>query len=354
MQKESPSSKVRLEIGWNTILKVLLALLLVFVAIKLWPLFKLLVVSILLAVPLYRLVLWVCRRGWPRWTGVLLASLALLLAVVGFAALVGPLAVKQASNLGKNLPKLKDQLVTHVPAGPLRNTLNQALSVARTDALQRSSQKALTAAKATLSGLLAVVLVIALTIYLIIDGPRALQWLLAYFPREHRPRVAKGLDKIGGRIVAYIIGQSIVSGLFAAYVLAVLSILHVPMALLLALLAGILDVVPVLGISISLLLGTLMALTVSPATSLTVLALYGAYHALENYFILPKVYGAKLRLSPLAVLLSMLAGGMTAGLVGAIAILPLVAAYPALESLWLAPQLEPEVVEEHQEQLRAA
>ena len=50
----------------------------------------------------------------------------------------------------------------------------------------------------------------------------------------------------------------------------------------------------------------------------------------------------------------MLAGGMVAGVIGAIAILPIVAAYPALESLWLAPELEPRVVKDHREQLRAA
>lgn len=75
---------------------------------------------------------------------------------------------------------------------------------------------------------------------------------------------------------------------------------------------------------------------------------------LENHFVIPKVYGKKLRLSTLAVLVSMIAGGMVAGLIGAVAILPLVAAYPALETLWLAPEMEPEIVEDHRKQLRAA
>jgi predicted PurR-regulated permease PerM len=142
--------------------------------------------------------------------------------------------------------------------------------------------------------------------------------------------------------------------LFASYVLIVLSILHVPMALLLAVVAGILDVAPVIGISITLVLGGTIGMTVSSDTALLVIALLGAYHGLENYFIIPKVYGKQLRLSTLAVLLSMIAGGMVAGVIGAVAILPVVAAYPALESLWLSRQLEPEVVKDHQEQLRAA
>src|SRR5205807_2081218 len=101
-----------IEIAWKTIIKVLLAVLLAYVAVKLWPLCELLIVSLLLAVPLYRMVLWACHKGWPRWAGLLVASLALVVVVVGFAALVGPMVFNQASNLGKNLPELKQQLET--------------------------------------------------------------------------------------------------------------------------------------------------------------------------------------------------------------------------------------------------
>lgn len=353
MENGTSGSTMRIEIAWKTIIKVLLAILLAYVAVKLWPLCELVIVSLLLAVPLHRLVHWVCLKGWPRWTGLLVTSLALVVAVVGFAALVGPMVLNQASNLGKDLPKLKQQLESHLPA-TLKTPIEQATSTGSNADLQRLGQKALAVIKGALGGVLDLVLVVAITIYLMADGPRAYQWLIAFFPRAQRPRVSKGLEKIGNRVVDYIIGQSIVSGLFAGYVLAVLSILQVPMALLLAVIAGVLDVVPVLGISISLALGALMALTVSSTASLLVVTLYGAYHVLENYLIMPKVYGEKLQLSALAVLLSMLAGGMVAGVVGAIAILPLVAAYPALESLWLGPQLEAEVVKDHQEQLRAA
>src|SRR5205814_1541749 len=131
-------------------------------------------------------------------------------------------------------------------------------------------------------------------------------------------RVAKGLAMIGDRVVAYLIGQSIVSGCFALFVLIILSILHVPMALLLALLAAALDVVPVLGIALMMALAGVIALTVSPSNAVLVVALLGAYHGLENYFIIPKVYGKKLKLSTLAVLVSMLAGGIVAGVIGAI------------------------------------
>jgi predicted PurR-regulated permease PerM len=119
------------------------------------------------------------------------------------------------------------------------------------------------------------------------------------------------------------------------------------MALLLAVLAGIFDVLPMIGIFLALAPAVLMGLTVSPQTALIIVVAYVGYHLLEDYFIVPKVYGKKLQLSTLAVLLAFTAGGMLAGVVGAVATLPLVAAYPALERLWLSRTLEPEVVEEH-------
>lgn len=354
MGEGAKSSGLRLDIGWKTIIKVLLGVLLAYVAVKLWPLFKLLAVAILLAVALYQVVSWGCRKGWPRWAGLLLASATLVVAVVGLFGLVGPLAFRQASTLGKELPKIKQQVLSHLPrSGPLNSALQKAVNSGSGTNSQRLLEQGLTAAKTTVGSLFDLALVLVFAIYFMVDGPRALKWCIAYFPGEQRPRVSAGLAEIGSRIEAYVAGQFIVSSLFAGYVFALLSLLHVPMALLLAVLAGLFDVLPMLGIFLAVLPAMLVGLTVSPRTALFILAGYIGYHLLEDYLILPKVYGNKLQLSTLAVLLAFTVGGMLAGVVGAVAVLPLVAAYPALERLWLRPPLEPEVVEEH-EKLRAA
>jgi predicted PurR-regulated permease PerM len=92
----------------------------------------------------------------------------------------------------------------------------------------------------------------------------------------------------------------------------------------------------------------LLALTVSPGVALTVLLLYAVYHAVENYVIVPRVYGRRLRLSGLAVLLAVLAAGTVGGIPGAIAVLPVVVSYPIIERLWLADSLGRRVVREHE------
>ena len=104
--------------------------------------------------------------------------------------------------------------------------------------------------------------------------------------------------------------------------------LHVPNALLLAALAGIFDVLPLVGFFLFAIPAVAMALTVSPASAGLVGLLYLAYHLVENYFIVPKVYGNRLRLSTLTVLISCLAAGMVAGVVGVIIILPIVVFLP--------------------------
>jgi len=99
-------------------------------------------------------------------------------------------------------------------------------------------------------------------------------------------------------------------------VLIVLTILDVPAALLLALLAGVCDFVPVLGFIVSAVPAVLLALTVSTTTAVIVAAAYGGYHIAENYFIGPKVYGGQLRLSNLAVLLAFAIGAELFGIIG--------------------------------------
>jgi predicted PurR-regulated permease PerM len=131
-------------------------------------------------------------------------------------------------------------------------------------------------------------------------------------------------------------------------------VLRVPGALTLAILAGVLDILPILGFIISTVPAVLLALTVSPKTAVVVLTLYLLFHLFESYFIIPKVYGKNLRLSTLTVLLGLLAGVLIAGIPGSLAALPVIASYAAIERIWLKPFLRDGVSEKHELQKDAA
>lgn len=146
----------------------------------------------------------------------------------------------------------------------------------------------------------------------------------------------------------YVSGQVTTSTLVTLYSFCVLGLLRVPGALLLALIAGVLDVIPVLGTILCTVLAVLVAMSVSMQTSRAVLALYILFHTLEAYWIVPRVYGRNMRVSMLAVLLGLRAGAMLGGIPGALASLPIVASYGPVESIWLWPFLRDGVAEKHE------
>jgi len=99
---------------------------------------------------------------------------------------------------------------------------------------------------------------------------------------------------------AYVLGQFITSCLVGVFAFTVLMVFKVPGALMLALLAALFDIVPILGFFCSGVPAVLLALSVSSSAAFWVAILYAIYHAIENYFIVPKVYGNRLRLSTLS------------------------------------------------------
>jgi predicted PurR-regulated permease PerM len=148
-------------------------------------------------------------------------------------------------------------------------------------------------------------------------------------------------------IFAYVAGNVITSIFALTFVLVVLSVLHVPAALLLAVLAGVCDFVPVLGFAVSAIPALLLAMTVSNTTALIVLGAYVLYHGVENYLIAPRAYGDRLKLSNVAVVLAFVVGAEVAGVIGALIALPVAAIYPSIEKIWLREALPEPTIREH-------
>ncbi len=341
--------RVQVEVTWKSILRLIVAGLLIYTAVVLWPIFKALILAILIAVALYPMVRWARRKGWPQWVGLLLATTTLLVVIVGCFAIIAPMVFHQMATLGDSLPRLREQIIAQLPPSSLmHDALQKSMSSGTVADYRLVLERVLLLVQTTLGGLVHFVVVIALAVYIMADGPRALQWLIVFFPSAEREKISQALGQMSHLIFSYVAGQFLISALAATYLFVVLTLLGVPMALLLGIVAGICDILPIIGFFLAVFLAMGIGLTVSPTTAVMIFALYGAYHLFENFFIVPRVYGRKLRLSKLAVPLAVAAGGLVAGIVGAIAVLPIVAAYPVIERLWLAPRLEPDTVKAHE------
>lgn len=339
---------VRIEISWASILRVIACIFLAGVAMALWPMIELIILATLVAVALYPIVRWTEDKHLPRWIGLLSGAAILLACSIGFFAFLGPMLLKQSASAIENVPQLKEELLNHLPAhGPVNQMANEAINTVA--GAKPLISKALDLGKTALIGVVDFGLIVILAIYLMADGPRLLRWIVVFFPARHRPKISEAIAEVSDLIVAYIIGQFITSALAGIYVFLMLTFLHVPNALLLGVVAFVFDILPIIGFFLAVLPAMAMGLTLSSTTAIMVFLLYGAYHLFENYVIVPKVYGNRLELSTLAVLLAIMAGGLLAGVPGAVAILPFVAAYPAVERLFLAEKLAPDTVRKHEQ-----
>jgi len=333
-------SELTIDVRMRTIFKIAAAVALLWCVWKLTELILLLIVAIILAVALDAPVSWLERRNLSRATASLVISGALVVMVCVFVWLTWSSLFNQWQFLTDQLTKTMTTVALYVPpwiysatTGPDWRAWLQSVGLR----IGQSLAVALTL----------VVLGYFVTVYLLIDGRRTLAWAVAFFPTRRRARVQRTLAESREVIWAYVVGNVTTSIFAAAWVLVWMMVLHVPAALLLAVIAGIADFVPVLGFVASVVPAAALALTVSPQTALLTIALWIVYHATENYLLAPWAYGQRLKLSDLDVILAFAVGAQLAGVIGALIALPLAALYPTIERLWLREQLPEETVAEH-------
>jgi predicted PurR-regulated permease PerM len=143
--------------------------------------------------------------------------------------------------------------------------------------------------------------------------------------RDHRAHVdmllRRSFDKIGG----YVSGNLITSAVCAAMTVVALLALRIDYAVPLGLWAGVADLIPQVGAYLGALPAVLVALTKGPVWGVATVLYFIAYQQFENYVLAPRVYKSSIDLSPAAVILSTLAGGILAGFAGALLALPIAA-----------------------------
>ena len=337
--------RILVDIRWVTLAKILAAAALVWMWLTLVELVLVLIVAVLLAVTLNPVVDWFERHGWPRWGAAGLMFVGVLVALGGFGWLTWTSVTDQASYASTHISQLEHELLDKVPPW-----LRQSAGAGGGEGVQSGlAMWALRFARSAISAIVVSVLALILTMYLVVEAQATTDWLLAFVPQDKRGRAQQTIVEAQRVIFAYVAGNVLTSIMAAVFVLVLLSILKVPAALLLALIAGLFDFVPVIGFIASSIFAIAMALTVSPTTALIVAGLYLAYHLVENYLISPWAYGDRLKLSNVAVILAFAVGGELAGVIGALIALPIAAAYPAIERIWLREKLPEDTVTEHQQ-----
>jgi predicted PurR-regulated permease PerM len=336
-------SKRVIDIAIAAIVKVLATVAIVWLWLQLWQLVMVILVAIFVAVALDPAVRWLEARRVPRSAGASGLVLLLTVLIVGFFVVAGSELVAQARDFSSRAGELRQEVMDRLPA-PLSNAILHSNAPVETSKVATS---VVSAGRLAVGGAIVGLLILILTVYLLIEGGQTYTWLAAYAPPAYRDRVDLTACEAEQAIRGYVVGN-VATSIFATVVVFVaLTLMHVPAALLLAVLAGIFDFVPVLGFICSAAPAVLLALTRGPVTALAVAAVYGGYHLAENYYVGPKVYGGRLRMSNLAVIVAFAVGAEIGGIAGALLALPIAALYPVVERVWLKDYLNRDAIETH-------
>ncbi len=197
------------------------------------------------------------------------------------------------------------------------------------------------------SGLFTFLTVLVISFYLVAEEQGMKKFVATLLPEHHHEFTMGLLEKIQKKMGLWILGQLILS--FSIFVLTLIGLVVVGLifgsqggnpilsnALLLALLAGLFEVMPYIGPFLSAIPAVLIAFTFSPPLGLVVGILYLLIQKTEGYVLVPKVMEKTVGTSPLAVLLAMLIGFKLSGVIGLLIAVPLVSAVTVVVNEFLA------------------
>jgi predicted PurR-regulated permease PerM len=288
--------------------------------------------------------------GWLRGKTHLNRTLTILLVYLGFMVLVGallllivPEAVSQAIEFTARIPDflvdaravvsdlrvplVSDALVNAIDA--LMATMRGAEVEAETDPemLIDASLTLLDAGLAVADIVIAVVTVLTLVFFWLIGRPHIQRFTLALLPYERRAGVRHGWNDVEGKLGLWVRGQAIVIAFVFVATTAAYFVIGLPGALLLGLISGVAEIIPIVGP----LLGAIPALLVAAASGDMVLVLLVAgvwfvIQTLESYVLVPIVMKNTIGMPPFVVLVSLVVGASAGGIVGALLAVPVTAA----------------------------
>jgi predicted PurR-regulated permease PerM len=260
------------------------------------------------------------ERVMPRVLATLLLYAALVLGLVGLGWLVFPPLVSQAQDVVERAPELVDD------ARQLINRWDPSedgqVEEMITNNLEGGAGFLAGLPMAIVSSIVEVFLVFVMSIYWVIAAPSLHRFVISLFPEHRRPGAEDVLDSMGTAVGGYVRGTAIDAVIVAALVFAGLSIIGVEYALVLAILAGLGEFVPIVGPFVAGAPAVLIALLDSPVQALIVLAFYVVLQQIEANFLLPIIMNSQAHVPPLLVLFSIFVGGSLAGILGALIAIP--------------------------------
>lgn len=321
-------SRVKIEISSWTVIKVLLAILAVIFLYYIRDVVLILFVAVVLSAAFNPWTNWLQKRGIPRSLGILTLYLIALALIITTIALLVPPVSQQLSQLSDNFPVYWQSLTRQFfnlqqyseQFGLAKNV--QDLFSSLQQGLDRAAAGFFSSLVSFFGGLAAVIVTLVTTFYLVVEQNAIKKLLRSTIPPQYQSFLFQLYSRIQQRLGWWLRGQLILCLIIGVLAYIGLLILGVQYPAILALIAGLTEVVPYLGPVIGAVPAVFFAFFQSPLKALLVIALYYIIQWTENNLIVPKVMQRATGLNPLVVIVAIMVGVKVAGLVGVLLAIP--------------------------------
>lgn len=321
-----------INISFSTLLKVVAAVLALYFVYQVLDVLALVFVSIVLSVALDPSVDWLQRRKIPRSLAVLIIYFLLFVVVsLSIVLLVPPLA-QQLSTLAQSLPSYYSKLVSAF-SNIGGNSFHDEVSVTLQQALQqmgsnlaRATSSIIATVAGIFGGIVQLVITMVMTYYLTVEENGMKRFLKSVTPDKNQVYVSGLLDRIQEKLGWWLRGQMFLMLIIGVLTYIGLKLLGMDYALVLALWAGLTELVPYVGPVLGAIPAIFLALSVSPMYALWILVLYVIIQQVENQIVVPVVMKRAVGLNPIVSIAVVMIGAKLGGIVGAIMSIPIATA----------------------------
>ena len=308
-----------LTVTTKTILITLLVMFLIWVTYLLLDVVLAIFLSLILALTLEPLVDFFRSKRIPHSLSVVIVVLTALFLVIGLASIAVTPFIQQSQYLIANFPKYLESLGNIRGMEKYAAELNNAIF----SQISNSTNNVITATIDVVSGIGTGFVVLVFTVYILLDFTNLRRLFISAFHPNQQPDVQLTVNEVERKLGNWLRGQLLLMLIIGSLTFIGLTILGIENALPLAVLAGLLEIIPIIGPLISLIPAAIVGFSDSSLTGFAVIGLYILIQQFEGQLIVPKVMQKAVGLNPLVTLLAILVGSKLFGVIGVFLAVPL-------------------------------
>lgn len=329
MPKAKPQTII---ISPSTIFRIIFIILLLMFLYLILDVIVIFIFALIIASAIAPLVNLLGKLKIPRVIGALLIYIIVIGGLGFLISLTIPSVAKEIKDLSSNLPNyiefLSDKFESIQKASSKYQDIIiqfQKFLAGAGDFLRKSASDLFSTAVNIFGGIFSFFLVLVISFYLSVQKKGVQRVLTSLAPREHRDYLLSLWERSQRKLGRWLQGQLFLGVIIGVLVYVGLSLLNVKFALLLAVLAGVLEIFPYIGPVIAAIPAIILGFLQAPILGLWVLILYIVIQQMENHLIVPLVIGKIVKLNPVVVILALLIGIKLGGIPGMILAVPITA-----------------------------